>query len=201
MPHQVHQVGRILAVVDGEGRIEPDRAGVLAQQPRADAVERAGPGERHRRAGRRQRDGDDALDAPGHLGRRAARKRHQQDAVGIGAVDDQMGDPMRQGVGLAGAGPGDHQQRPATGLVANAMLGRAPLVRIQLVEIGGEHALRINRLPRTINRPDSLFVRNAEMNAAGPNGRPLISFRKLLRKRRPEINLLPQSAYSDTGKS
>ena len=41
---QVHQVGGILAVVDGEGGIEPDALGVFAQQPRADGVEGAGPG-------------------------------------------------------------------------------------------------------------------------------------------------------------
>jgi hypothetical protein len=40
----VHQVGRVLAVVDGEGRVDADAPGELAQQPRADAVEGAGPG-------------------------------------------------------------------------------------------------------------------------------------------------------------
>ena len=40
---QVHQVGGILAVVDGEGAREPDVLGVLAQQPRADGMERSRP--------------------------------------------------------------------------------------------------------------------------------------------------------------
>ena len=39
---------RVLAVVDGEGRIEADLLGVLAQQPRADAVEGARPRRAHR---------------------------------------------------------------------------------------------------------------------------------------------------------
>ena len=53
----------------------------------------------------------DALDAPGHFGRGAARKGHQQDPAGIGTVDDQMGDAMGQGVGLPGTRAGDDQER------------------------------------------------------------------------------------------
>ena len=59
----------------------------------------------------------DALDPARHLGRRAAREGHQQDAARIGAVDDQMRDAVRQRVGLAGAGAGDDQQRPGTWLL------------------------------------------------------------------------------------
>ena len=111
MPDQVHQVGGILAVVDRERRIESDLVGIVAQQPRADAVESAGPGQRvrhhagivaHHLAG-------DPLDALCHFGCGAARKRHQQDAPGVGAVDHQMGDAVGQRIGLAGTRPGDHQ--------------------------------------------------------------------------------------------
>ena len=56
----------------------------------------------------------DPLDPAGHLGGGAARKRHQQDAPRVGAVDDQMGDAMGQRVGLAGARAGDHQERRRT---------------------------------------------------------------------------------------
>ena len=41
--NQIHEVGGILAVVDGEGALEPDGLRVFAQQPRADRVKRAGP--------------------------------------------------------------------------------------------------------------------------------------------------------------
>ena len=51
VPDEVHQVGGILAVVDGEGRVEADLLGIFAQQPRADAVEGAGPGQRVRHDG------------------------------------------------------------------------------------------------------------------------------------------------------
>ena len=44
MPDQVHQVGGILAIMNREVGIEPDLVGIVAQQPRADAVEGAGPG-------------------------------------------------------------------------------------------------------------------------------------------------------------
>jgi hypothetical protein len=111
--HQVQQVGRILAVVDGETRIEADAPGVVAQQPRADAVEGAGPRQfqaRRRGSGRRGL-GQDASHAPPHLLGGTTRKGEQQDAPGVGAVGDQARDAMRQGVGLARARAGDHQQR------------------------------------------------------------------------------------------
>ena len=121
VPDEVHQVGAVLAVMDGEGGIEPDLLGIVAQQPRADAVKGAGPGQRighdagigaeHLRA--------DALDAAGHFGCRPARKGHQQDAARIGAVDDQMADAMRKRIGLARAGAGNDQQRAANPAVGN----------------------------------------------------------------------------------
>ena len=46
VPEQVHQVGGILAIVNREIGIEPDLVSIVAQQPRADAVEGAGPGQR-----------------------------------------------------------------------------------------------------------------------------------------------------------
>jgi hypothetical protein len=44
--HQVHQVGGIFPVVDGEVVVEADLFGIEAEQPGADAVEGAGPGKR-----------------------------------------------------------------------------------------------------------------------------------------------------------
>ena len=72
-----------------------------------------------------------------HLGRRAARERHQQDAARIGAVDDQMRDAMGERVGLAGSGAGDDQQRRNGPVARRAMLDGAPLFRIEAFEIGG----------------------------------------------------------------
>ena len=77
----------------------------------------------------------DALDTALHLGRRAAREGQQQDAPRIDAADDEMRDPMRQGVGLAGAGAGDDQQRWRVVERVAAVLDRAPLRVVQLGEV------------------------------------------------------------------
>ena len=60
----------------------------------------------------------DPLDPARHLGRRPAGEGHQQNAARIGAVDDQMRDPMRQGVGLAGSRAGDDQERRKASLLS-----------------------------------------------------------------------------------
>ncbi len=77
--------------------------GVFTQETRADAVEGTGPGQRVRHhAGIVAHDlAGDPLNALGHLASRATRECHQQYPSGIGAIDDQMGDAMGEGVGLA----------------------------------------------------------------------------------------------------
>jgi MmyB-like transcription regulator ligand binding domain len=92
MADQVHQVGGILAVVDRELGIKPDLVGVVAQQARADAVKRAGPGQciRHDAGIVAHHLAGDAFDPLRHLGCRSAREGHQQDAARIGAIDDEV---------------------------------------------------------------------------------------------------------------
>ena len=46
VPNEIQEIGGILAVMDGERPVEPDLRGVFADQPRADGVKGAGPGER-----------------------------------------------------------------------------------------------------------------------------------------------------------
>ena len=103
MPHQIHQVGGILPVVNGEGLVDADVARIFAQQPRADGVECARPVELAGRcAGLRAENlSGDALDTSLHLRRGAPRESQQQNAARIDAADDEMRDPVRQGVGLA----------------------------------------------------------------------------------------------------
>jgi hypothetical protein len=43
VPHKVHQIGRVLAVVNGESRIEADPSRIVAQEPGADPMEGPGP--------------------------------------------------------------------------------------------------------------------------------------------------------------
>jgi len=69
------------------------------------------------------------------LGGGATRERHQQYAARIGAVDDQVRDPMRQRVGLAGSGACDHEQRSKGAQARCAILDGLPLFRIETVEV------------------------------------------------------------------
>ena len=70
MPDQIHQIGGILAIMDRERRIESNLAGIVAQEPRSDPVERPGPGEcvRHDAGAVPHHLAGDPLDAPRHLG-------------------------------------------------------------------------------------------------------------------------------------
>ena len=113
MAHQVKQISRILAIVDGEGRVEADAFSVFAQQPRPDAVKGSRPGQRIRHdAGLVAEDATrDAFDTLRHLRGGTARKRHQQHAAWVGALDDQVGDPVRERVGLSGSCAGYDKQR------------------------------------------------------------------------------------------
>ena len=139
VPDQIHQVGGILAVVDGEGWIDADPLGIFAQEARADAVERAGPGEgvaHDRGVVLAQHLSCDALDPAGHLGRGAAGERHQEDASWIATCDDQVRDAMGERIGLAGARAGNDEQGGAHGrAIGDAMLHGAALLRIERVQI------------------------------------------------------------------
>ena len=147
MPDHVHQIGRILAVVDGEGGIEPDLVGIFAQKPGADTMERAGPGQRvgHDPGAAAHDLSRDALNAPGHFGGGATRKGHQQYPAGIGTVDDQMGDPVCQGVGLSGTRAGDDEERRTRCgvLLPYPMLDGSSLFAVEGLEISNGHRWQI----------------------------------------------------------
>ena len=144
VPGEVHQVGAILAVVDGEIDVEPDLLGIDAQQARADAVKRAGPGQRVCHDCRIRPDNvfADTLDPSRHFRGGTSGKRHQQDAAGIGAIHDQMRNTVGERVGFARTGPGDDQQRSGRVpfLQPNAMLHRPALLFVELFQIGNRHA-------------------------------------------------------------
>ena len=127
------------AVVNCEGGVQADLFGILAQQPGADAVVGAGPGQRVRHdAGVVAHDfARDALDPLGHLGRGATGKRHQQDPTRVCTLNDQMGDPMGEGVSLSGSGAGNDEQGRRGQSAAGAVLYRTPLLGIKSFEVGG----------------------------------------------------------------
>jgi hypothetical protein len=109
----VHQVLGVGAVVDGERGIEADAIGNAAQQPRADAVERAAPRQLRRalQRGEAERVVDDAADAALHLERGAAREREQQQPIRIGAGEDEARDARGERQRLARTGAGDDEER------------------------------------------------------------------------------------------
>jgi hypothetical protein len=82
--------------------METDLIRIVAKETRADPVEGAGPVESvSHRAGISADDfARNPLDAFSHLRSSPARESHQQDASRIGTIDDQMGDPMGEGVRL-----------------------------------------------------------------------------------------------------
>ena len=136
---QIHQISGILAVMDREGGVQTNLIGIVAQKSGSDAVKGTGPG---------QRLGHDAgvvahdlarnpLDAACHLACGAARECHHQNAARVGAVDDQMGDPMCQRIGLSGSRAGNDQQRRSwRAIIAqHAVLDRLPLLNVEGVEI------------------------------------------------------------------
>ena len=139
MPDQVHEVRGVFAVVNCEGGVQADLFGVLTQQPRADAVVGAGPGQRvrHDPGIVAQHLAGDAFDPLGHLGRGTTRKRHQQDPAGVGPLDDQMGDPMGEGVGLSRPRSRNDQQRRGRQSSRGPVLDRTPLFGIEGLEVGG----------------------------------------------------------------
>ena len=82
----------------------------------------------------------------------------------INAVDDQMRDPMRQGIGLARSGAGDDQERRSrrTGVLSNAVFDGPPLFRIELLQIGDGHRGRSAGVLGATLIHDSCFVRNRQ---------------------------------------
>ena len=121
--------------MDGELRIEAEAQSVVAQQPRADRMKGAGEGRRRGGGGvGRQPARQQALHPPVELAGGAPRKSREHDPPGVGAAKDQMGDAMREHIGLAGAGASDHQQRSRAVGLARAMLDGEALGVVQFAE-------------------------------------------------------------------
>ena len=158
---EIDQVGRIFSVMNREGGIDPDWLGIFPQQPRTDAVERAGPAQRvgHDSGLVAHHLARDALDPAGHLGRRAPRKCHQQDTARIGVVGDQMRHAVGQRVGLAGSGAGNHQKRRADMAVGgDAVLDRTALFRIERIQIWSGQRSQHESFPLLAGRSAILSV-------------------------------------------
>ena len=102
----LHQRLLVVAVVDHEAPIEPDRRAVAAQGPGADRVERAAL---HLAAGL----ADEGHDPLAQLAGRPVGEGHGQDLPGPNAEHaDEVGDAVGEDAGLAAAGAGEDEQRP-----------------------------------------------------------------------------------------
>ena len=118
------QADLVVGVEDREIALQPDQLGMPAQQTRGHGVEGTKPPALDRRA-------DQGRDPVLHLARRPVGEGDGEDLAGPGAPGrQQMGQSRGQDTGLAGAGPGQHQDRPVQ------CFGGLALFRVQIVEIG-----------------------------------------------------------------
>ena len=94
------------------------------------------------------------LEPLAHLPRRLVRERDREDLVRLHAVrPDQVGDAMRQHPRLAGAGAGDHEQRPVD-VQHSLALGRVQACE-ELVVRGDGHRPMLAGPPRSpLARPE-----------------------------------------------
>ena len=115
--HLFQQPKLVVGVQDGEVGGQADQLRVPAQHPRAQRVEGAEP---------EALDGgsEDGADAFAHLARGLVGEGDRQDLTGEGASGQQdMGEAGGQHACFAGAGAGQHQQRPVNGFHRRALFG------------------------------------------------------------------------------
>ena len=170
MADEIDQVGGVLAIVEGERRVEPE-LGACSRSRRAPMrVERARPGSAAaaprpwRRARRRRCARPAASSRPPRAARRSA--------AGSGAGRRRRRSGARPGAPACGSCPGPAPAMTSSGR-RSAMLGGAPLVGIELFQIGGIG--QINRSGVHDTKHDSCFVRNEltlHRLAAVPGSKP-----------------------------
>ena len=140
--HLLHQPDLVVGIQDGEVGRQADERRVRAQHPRAQRMERAEPQPFHRTA-------EDRADPLAHLPRRLVGEGDRQHLAGRGAAgEQQMGEAGGQHARLAGAGAGEHQQRPVE------RFHRFPLGLVQAGEVIGHAGITSpSRGARASRRP------------------------------------------------
>ena len=150
MPRDVHQIGRLIAVVNIQIGREPDPCAEAADQHESDRMKRAGPRDVDLGRALVVLEGlvEQALDARLHFTGGLLGECQHHNPVRVGAIEHLAGHPVRQRIRLAGAGASDDEQRAgntrATEFLAVAALARflrpqpeyrsGPLSRVELVE-------------------------------------------------------------------
>ena len=148
MPRPIHKIGRILAVMDGELRIEPEAARIFAQESGADGVECPRIGRRRRCGGlRRETAGEQAFDTTAKLSRRAPREGREHDALRVGTREDERRHPMRQHRRLTRPRAGDDEQGPCALRIVDPIVDQELLLGIEFN--GGARANRGERRAKT----------------------------------------------------
>src|SRR6516225_6255770 len=120
-------------------------------------MERAGPAQRlvHDAGPLAENLWRDPLDTFRHLRRGTPRERHEQDSARVGAANDQVGDPVGEGIRLTGSSAGDDQQGSSDmAICSDPMLDGPTLLRIERLKIGcgrrREHELSPCSIPRSM---------------------------------------------------
>ena len=168
--------------------LQPRHLGVAAQHPGADRVEGAQPLHALDHAA------DEIADAVLHLARRLVGEGDGEDLPGLGAAGgEQMGDAGGEHARLAGAGAGQHQNRPLGRLHRCALLGvqlvqprrpapaRRPRGNAARPRLGRAHAACI-RAPRSGPHPSPL--------RGGGTGRRPVGGVAIVWIRRPTVDAL-----------
>jgi hypothetical protein len=112
---------------------------IFPNKPSADTMERASPAQGlvHDAGPLAENLSRDPLDTFRHLRRGTPRERHEQDSARVGAANDQVGDPVGEGIRLTGSSAGDDQQgRSDMAIGSDAMLDGPTLLRIERLKIG-----------------------------------------------------------------
>ncbi len=117
----LHERLLVVRVVDDEAARDADRLPVLAEDPRAERVERP---HRDVAAGLRPHEAHDPL---AHLGGGLVRERDREDPPRRDALHpDEVRDPVREHAGLAAPGAGEDEDRPVRRLDGPTLLGVEP---------------------------------------------------------------------------
>ena len=105
MANQIHEIGRIFAIVNCERDIEPNFACIFTQEPRTNSVKSPGPCQRSCDLPTMgaQCVGSNTLNSTLHLRGCAPRESQQHYPACIGTRRDQMRYAVRQSVGFPGA--------------------------------------------------------------------------------------------------
>src|SRR5262249_23202958 len=164
---QIHQLSRILAIMNGEVTVKSDLVRIFAQQSAADRMEcpRPGQGINHQSRLFRQDLRGDPLNPADHLLRRSPGKGEEHDATRINAPNNEMGHTVGERLCLSRTCPCIDEQRP------NTVLHSMALFRVERNEMRIGHRFGIES-QETNRGMVGVFSSSRSARAAGGTGSP-----------------------------